>query len=151
MMIRLAESAAEKGELDQLLWNVLWRPLNLPRNVRRSFRLGKPEIEIVAVDRSKVIGGLVANRLSENEFEIRHIAVCASYQGHSVGRLLVQELIGRVGKGSVTWIRTYARNTSVSFFSRLGFVPEGDLVEHKDFTRHGISFQQMYFKMPSVD
>ena len=126
MKIKLAESIAEKSELDQLLWNVLWMPLNLPRDVRSSFRLGKPEVEIVAVDRSKVVGGLVANRVSESEFEIRHIAVCASYQGHSVGRLLVQELISRTGKGSVTWIRTYARNTSVGFFSRLGFVPEGD-------------------------
>jgi N-acetylglutamate synthase-like GNAT family acetyltransferase len=121
-------------------------PLKLPTDVRRSFSLDKPEIEIVALEQNKVVGGLIANQLSEYEFEIRHIAVCASYQGHSVGRMLIQELIRKISKGSTILIRTYARNTSTGFFSRLGFVPEGDLIEHKDFTKHGIKFQQMYFK-----
>ena len=151
MKIKVTESDVEKGKLDQLLWNVLWMPLNLPRNVRRFFSLRKPEIEIIAVDQNKVVGGLVANQLSENEFEIRHIAVCADYQGHSVGRLLIQELIRIIGKSSVMWIRTYARNTSTGFFSRLGFIPEGDLVEHKDFTKHGIRFQQMCLKVLPTD
>jgi GNAT superfamily N-acetyltransferase len=144
--IKAVESDVEKSELDQLLWSVLWMPLNLPRNARHSFRLGKPEIEIIAVEKDEVVGGLVANRLAEDEFEIRHIAVCTDYQGHSVGRMLIQELIREVGKGSTILIRTYARNTSMGFFSRLGFVPEGDLLEHKDFIKHGIKFQQMCLK-----
>ena len=102
--------------------------------------------EIIAVEKDEVVGGLVANRLAEDEFEIRHIAVCTDYQGHSVGRMLIQELIREVGKGSTILIRTYARNTSMGFFSRLGFVPEGDLLEHEDFIKHGIKFQQMCLK-----
>jgi N-acetylglutamate synthase-like GNAT family acetyltransferase len=116
MKIKAAESHSEKSRLDQLLWDVLWMPLNLPRNVRHSFSVNKPDIEIIAIDKNTAVGGLVANHLSENEVEIRHIAVRADYQGHLVGRLLIQELIRRASKGSMTRIRTYARNTSMGFF-----------------------------------
>ena len=149
--IKTTESDAEKRELDQLLWDVLWMPLGLLRNVRQSFSLCRPEIELIALDRSKVIGGLVANQVAESEFEIRHLAVHADYQGRSVGRLLIRELIKEISKSSVVWIQAYARNTSLGFFSRLGFVPKGDFIEHKDFTQHGIKFQKMWLKVLPTD
>ena len=151
MKIKAAKSDAEKRELDQLLWDVLWKPLNLPRNVRNAYSLGRLEIELIAVSQNEAIGGLVANQLSENRFEIRHVAVRPEYQRQSVGRLLIQELTKRIRKRSVVWLQTYARNTSTGFFSRLGFRQEGDLVEHKDFTKHGIRFQRMEFKALPID
>lgn len=151
MKIKIAQSDLEKRGLDRLLWDVLWGPLNLPRNVRRSFRLDKPETEIIAVDRNKVIGGLVACQLAEHQFEIRHLAVGADYQGRSVGRLLIEELINQISKDTVVWVQAYARNTSVGFFARLGFVPEGGFLEHEDFTRHGIKFQKMWLVVPPID
>ena len=151
MKIKVAESDAEKRALDQLLWDVLWQPLKLPRNVRNAYGLGKPEIELIAVSRNKAIGGLVANQLSENRFEIRHLAVRPEYQRQSVGRLLIQELIKRLRTRSAVWLQTYARNTSTDFFSRLGFKQEGGLVEHQDFTKHGIRFQRMEFKTLPAD
>jgi GNAT superfamily N-acetyltransferase len=150
MKIKIAESDREKRELDQLLWEVLWEPLGLPRDVRHSFRLDKPEMELVALYRRKVIGGLVACQLAEHQFEIRHLAVHADYQGRSVGRLLIEELIKETSKNAVVWIQTYARNTSVGFFTRLGFVPEGGFLEHQDFARHGIKFQKMWLVVPPI-
>jgi hypothetical protein len=50
-----------------------------------------------------VIGGLVANWLSESENEI--------------------------------------------FFTKLGFISTGEYLEHQDFARHGIKFQQMHLRV----
>jgi len=150
MKIKIAESDREKRELDRLLWEVLWRPLDLPRGVRRSFGLRRPETELVALDQGRVIGGLVAYQLAEHEFEIRHLAVHDDYQGRSLGRLLVEELIKEISQDAVVWVQAYARNTSLGFFARLGFVPGGGLVEHEDFTRHGIKFQKMWLVVPPI-
>jgi len=93
-----------------------------------------------------VLGGLVANWLSEpeNEIEIRHIAVCSNFQGLSVGKSLVEKLIKLVQKGSHIKIQTCARNTSVGFFTKLGFISTSEYQEHQDFALHGIKFQQMH-------
>ncbi|RJS68723.1 GNAT family N-acetyltransferase [Methanophagales archaeon] len=134
----------KKNELDQLLWDVLWKTLGLPRDIRKSFKLNNPQIDLIAVDNSVVIGGLVANWLSENEIEICHIAEGSDFQGLSVGKRLVEKLIKLVQKDSPVKIQTCARNTSVGFFTKLGFISTSEYQEHQDFARHGIKFQQMY-------
>jgi N-acetylglutamate synthase-like GNAT family acetyltransferase len=147
MKIKHAISDREKSELDQLLWDVLWKPLGFPRNIRQSFKLNTPQIDLVAVDNGVVIGGLVANWLSENEIEIRHIAVRFEYQRLSTGKRLVERLIKLVQKDTPVRIITCARNTSADFFAKLGFKSTGEYIEHQDFTRHGIKFQQMSLKV----
>lgn len=143
MNIKQATTHREQGELDQLLWDVLWKPLNFERNIRQSFKLDKPQIEIVAVDNDVIIGALVANWLSKNEIEIRHIAVKTEFQKKAVGRHLVEALFELIkDKNSVT-VQTHARSTSVGFFSKLGFNPVGDLLEVDAFMHHGIWLQQM--------
>jgi N-acetylglutamate synthase-like GNAT family acetyltransferase len=153
MKIKQAKSDNEKNELDQLLWNILWKPLGLPHGIRKSFKLNNPQIDLIAVDNGTVIGGLVANWLSEseNEIEIRHIAVSSDFQGLSVGKHLVEKMIKLVQKDSQAKIQTCARNTSVGFFTKLGFISTGEYLEHQDFALHGIKFQQMYLKVQSND
>ena len=137
----------KKNELDLLLGNILWKPLGLPRDIRKSFKLNNPQNDLIAVDNGIVIGGLMANWLSENEIEIRHIAVSSDFQGLSVGKRLVEKLIKLVQKDSPVKIQTCARNTSVGFFTKLGFISTGEYLEHQDFTRHGLKFQQMYLEV----
>ncbi len=144
MNIKYAVTENEKNELYQLLWNVLWKPLGLPHDIRQSFKLNCPQIELIAIDNGNVIGGLVANRLSDDEIEIRHIAVSFDYQGRSAGRRLVGKLIELVELDVPITIHTYARNTSAGFFSKLGFIPTGEYLEHPDFAKHGITIQKMY-------
>lgn len=144
MNIKHAVTEKEKNELDQLLWNVLWKPLGLPRDIRQSFMLNYPQIELIAVDNGNVIGGIVAICLSDDEIEIHHIAVSFDYQGRSVGRRLVEKLIGLVELDVPITIHTYARNTSAGFFSKLGFIPTGEYLEHLDFAKHGITIRKMY-------
>ena len=146
MEIKRATSDGEKGELDRLLWDVLWKPLGFSRDIRQSFKLDKPQIDLIAVHNDAIVGGLVANRLSDSEVEIRHIAVAPDFQGQSVGRGLVKKLIELIKSDTSVKILTYARNTSVGFFARLGFVSTGEDLEHPSFAKYGITFQQMYLK-----
>jgi len=148
MKIKHAISDKEKNELDKLLWGVLWEPLGLERNIRESFKLFSPQIDLIAVDNGIVIGGIVANWLSRNEIEIRHIAVKSGYQGLSNGKRLVEKLVTSIQQDAPIRIQTYARNTSIGFFVKLGFKSTGEYLEHKDFTKHGIKFQKMCLDVP---
>ena len=143
MKIKTATTKREKSELDRLLWNVLWKPLNLPRHIRDSFKIDSPQIELIAVDGKVITGVLVANWLSENEIEIRHIAVRPDYQENSIGTLLVEELFKLVREKTPLRIQIHARNTSIGFFSKLGFKLSGGRLDHKDFIKQGIWVQQM--------
>ena len=39
MVIKYAIADKEKNDLDELLWSVLWEPLGLARDIRKSFRI----------------------------------------------------------------------------------------------------------------
>jgi len=151
MKIKQATLEEEKKELDQLLWEVLWQPINLPRQIRKSLQLSEPQINLIAIDDDTIVGALVANWLSEDDVEIRHIAVKPNYQRHAIGTLLVEELIKLVQTKAPLHIQTYARNTSIGFFTKLGFMSKGNYLEHQDFARYGITFQRMYMEVLPVN
>jgi len=140
--IKVAESQQEKEQLDELLWVVLWKPLNLPRDIGAKLGLPGEKIELIAVEDEMVVGALVANWIGETELEIRHLAVDENHQGKSIGTRLISRLFGLVKKNNPVRIRTYARNTSYRFFVKLGFklVTEA-WKEVPDFKSQGITFK----------
>ncbi len=144
MRIKEAVSIKEKNDLDELLWKVLWEPLGIPRDFRKTVSLSSPEIELIALEDGTAIGGIVASSVAANVLEIRHIAVQAGYRRNSTGRHLVEELTQQVKTNGFVNIQTYARNTSAGFFAELGFHHTGEHLEHEVFTAHGIIFQKMY-------
>ena len=148
--LKFVTKAGETGELDRILWEVLWKPFDLPRNIRNSFKLETESIELVAKQGSVIMGGLVANFLSAEEVELRHIAIEPTFRNRSVGTMLVRKLVEAAKRRGCLVIQVYARNTSISFFSKLGFAPlKGKILEHPDFSKHGIAFQQMQYAIKS--
>jgi len=142
--ISVIMDSSEQEELDELLWEVLWKPLEFPRSIRESFRLEGPGIELVARQDDKVIGGIVANWLTPTEVALRHIVVDPAVQNEGVGSLLFEQLKIVVKSVGCKTIRGYARTTSVNFFVRVGFeLLPGKTAEHPQFAKHGISFQQL--------
>jgi len=141
-MIKVAQSEDEREQLDELLWRVLWQPLELPRSIRKTFALSGEEIELVAVIGNTVIGGLAAFRSSEAEVEIRHLAVDENRQRNSVGSSLILKLFEMIKQDQHVRVRACVRNTSLGFFEKNGFAPVDDeWMEHPDFIRHGIKFR----------
>ncbi len=90
----------------------------------------------------------MANRLSPDVLELRHIALRLEFQRQSIGARLVRELVAIAEQKGHATIQTYARNTSVGFLSKLGFIPlSEETLEHPDFSKHGITFQQMKYTL----
>ena len=134
----------ESQALDRLLWEMLWKPLGLSRNVRDSFALAGEAIELVAKQNDMIVGGLVAYRISERHVELRHIAVYPDYQNTGTASRLINELVEIVRRENVAEICTVARNTSADFFKKLGFCAISEKpLEHPDFEKYGIYFVEM--------
>ncbi|OPY67799.1 MAG: acetyltransferase [Syntrophorhabdaceae bacterium PtaU1.Bin034] len=142
--IEIATTADAAARLDELLWVVLWQPLGLPRDVRRSFSLPGEGCELLALEKGQVVGGLVALGTDDIEIELRHLAVASQAQGHGIGRALVAELYRIAAAKKCRRIHTIARNTSADFFRALGFrTAPGHAPEHPAFLEHGITFELM--------
>jgi len=150
MHIKYTETQNEKDSLAQLFWDVLWKPLGLPRDIGSSFKLNGPQIELMAVKDDVIIGGLVANWLSKTVIELLHIAVKPEFQKTSIGKELVTNLITSVQQDYPIIIQVYARNTATGFYTKLYFTPINGYLEHPDFSAHGIKFQQMYLEVPEI-
>ena len=143
--IRLVASESEFEDLDELFWKVLWEPLGLPRDIRKTFVVEGEGVDLIAVNGSSVIGGISANWIFPFEVDLRHLAVIPEFQRNNIGSLMVKKLISIVSQRNCVIIRTIARNTSSEFFKMLGFVPsaDGNVPEHPAFKKHGISFEML--------
>ncbi len=142
-MIKITQSDKEKKDFDQLLFDVLWRSLNMERNARQTFKLDKPETELVAIEDNQVVGGIVANWLIGGEVEIHHMALASDFQGQGLGKQLVEKLTQLAKEKSFSKLSVYARNTSKEFYAKLGFKETGECVQQCDLIRHGISCHKM--------
>ncbi len=134
-------TADQSAELDALLWEVLWRPIGLPRDFRTLIARGPVETELVALDAGRLAGGAVLVH-HDDRLELRHLAVAPIYQRQGVGQRLVRLAVDLACQGHP--VETWARNTSVAFFERLGFEPvDSEWREAALFSDHGIRFRRM--------
>ncbi len=145
LIISKPSNPKDAEELDLLLWDILWKPLSLPKNIRDRFKLTGETIELVAKSDGILVGGLVANLISPIDLEIRHIAVNPGSQRIGIGKGLVHALAEAISISGCERITTIARNTSVNFFNKLGFniIRENKPTDHPDFLKHGITFEFM--------
>ena len=145
LIISRPSNPKDTEELDSLLGEILWKPLSLPVNIRDKFKLTGETIELAAKLDGILVGGLVANWISPIDIEIRHIAVSPGSQRIGVGKGLVHALGDAVSIRGCERITTIARNTSVNFFSKLGFniIREKKPADYPDFLKYGITFEFM--------
>ena len=142
MIIKEVKTPDEKEQLDELLWRVLWKPIDLPRDLVGKFCLSGKKIELIIVDKGTVIGGLICYRIGKDDFEIRHLAVDEDYQRKLVGTNLASKLSKLIKQDKPVRIQAYVRNTSQAFFEKIGFEPiNEEWIEHPDFKKHGIIFK----------
>lgn len=140
--VEIVTSSTVAGELDELLWRNLWKPLGFPRDVRRRFAVDGEQLDLAARENGRVVGGLVAVWAGEGEVEIRHLAVKPAARDRGTGKRLVGYVIETARDRECRRVHTIARSTTSGFFRRLGFVtPPGTAPEHPDFAMHGIHFE----------
>ena len=144
LSIQSASDPAYASCLDELLWRVLWQPIGLPRQVRRQFHVSGEQIELVAKEGDRLVGGLVAAATAGVDMELRHLAVLAGARGRGIGRQLLEALIREAASRGCNRVHTIARDSSAGFFRKLGFLTApGVAPEHPAFARHGITFELM--------
>ncbi len=144
LTIKKAKTPADASGLDILLWDVLWKPLSLSRDVRKGFSIKGEQVELVALLDGDIAGGLVAVWVDKEAVEIRHIAIAVENQGRGIGIKLVTFLIDELSFKGCRSLHTFARNSSISFFEKLGFqITPGNAPEHPIFKKHNISFHLM--------
>ena len=142
--VETVTTTSDATELDELLWHVLWQPIGFPRDVRHAFSVDGEELELMAKESGRIVGGLVAVWTADAEVELRHLAVASTAQRQGNGRRLIAELVRIVGPRGCHRIHTIARNTSADFFRQLGFrQAPGKAPEHPAFARQGIFFKLM--------
>lgn len=143
--VKIIRATEVSSEMDELLWTVLWKPLGLTRDIRKSFKLADGEtLALLAQIESKLIGGLVAVKRQDLVMELCHLAVASYARGCGVGHSLIKELIIASQTKMCFQIHTIARNTSISFFRKQGFqVVTGYVPEYPLFIKHGITFVHM--------
>jgi len=149
--IQIVSSQYDSELLDEILWEILWKPVELPRSVRESFKLDGKTIEIMAKERKTVLGGLVANWISKKKIEIRHIAVLSTVRRKNIGKCLIEKLKETLSNEGQITISTISRNSSIDFFSKLGFkAASNGKIEHPSFLKFGIAFQKIEIKVNSL-
>ncbi len=121
LIISKPSNSKDTEELDLLLREILWKTLLFPKNILDRFKLTGETIELVAKSDGILVGGLAANWISPIDVDIRHIAVNPGLQRIGVGKGLVHALAKAISIRGCERITTIARNTSVNFFSKLGF------------------------------
>ncbi len=142
--IRKAKTPADASDLDTLLWDILWKPLGLSHDARKGFSIKGEQVELVALLDGNIAGGLVAVWTDKEAVEIRHIAISVENQGRGIGKKLVTFLIVELSFKGCRSLHTFARNSSISFFEKLGFqITPGNAPDHPAFKKHNITFHLM--------
>lgn len=140
-------SSEDNDSVNELLWKVLWRPIELPQDIRNEFKLDGEEITLVAKNIGQILGVIVANQIDDSKYEIRHIAVNPESQKCGIGKKLISALEKILEQEEIDTIKAIARNTSQSFFETIGFVKMQDYPNHPKFLKHGITFVLMKKKI----
>jgi ribosomal protein S18 acetylase RimI-like enzyme len=145
--IRQTQTTDEKAQLDTLLWEVLWQPLDMPRDTRDLFRMDCPEVEFVAMADGVVVGGLVIFRLGRERVDIRQLAVRPEFQNRGIGVRLMDALLAVLQPDAPVTVEVVVRSPALRFYENLGFIATGFCPEHPDFARNGITLHEMVLEI----
>ena len=86
------------------------------------------------------VGCLLLIDRGGGSWQLRQMAVRPDLQGRGIGRLLVEEALGRAREAGVARLWAHAREPAVPFYERLGFAATGEPFEqvglpHRTVTR----------------
>lgn len=110
--ITIEPTQQESARLDTLLWEVLWKPLNLPPSFRESVAVKGKQYEHIALQDKEVVGGFGAIHTPGTGCEIRHIAVVPRFRNLGCGTMLLRSILESAEDGGVYRIHTIARMAS---------------------------------------
>jgi len=120
MIIRSPKTRDEFFRYYDLRWRILRAPWNQPKGSEQDELEGQA-IHIIAIDGDKIVGCGRANFNTEDEAQIRYMAVENQWQGKGIGKLILDELEKRVLEKGAKKIVLHARENVVRFYEKNGY------------------------------
>ncbi|QDX28426.1 fatty acid biosynthesis protein FabY [Dickeya poaceiphila] len=125
--LRVPESAEELDAYYQFRWEMLRKPLHQPLGSERDAydALAHHQTIVDAQGNLVAVGRLSIN--ADNEASIRFLAVHPDVQRKGLGTLMAMALESVARQEGVKRVVCSAREDAMAFFSRLGFVNQGEI------------------------
>ncbi|GMU94996.1 GNAT family N-acetyltransferase [Ignavibacterium album] len=120
MIIKSPQTRKEFFDYYDLRWRILRAPWNQPKGSEQDELEGRA-IHIIAVENNKIVGCGRAHFNSDEEAQIRYMAVENEWQGKGVGKLILDELEKRVVEKGAKKIILHARENVVKFYEGNGY------------------------------
>lgn len=120
MKIKSPQTRDEFFKYYDLRWRILRAPWNQPKGSEQDELEGQA-IHIIAVEDEKIVGCGRAHFNTEDEAQIRYMAVENNWQGKGVGKLILDELEKRVIEKGAKKIILHARENVVKFYEKNGY------------------------------
>jgi len=118
--IKQPQTEAEFKRYYRLRWQLLRAPWQQPEGSEAD-AIEASCFHVMAVDDDKVIGVARLQFNTNDEAQLRYMAVSPSYEGQGIGRALIEALEQRAKKSSHKKIILDAREPAVGFYKKLGY------------------------------
>jgi len=124
--IRRPSTEQEFEAYYDLRWRVLRKPWGEPRGPEKDHREGE-SIHIMAVDKETghIVGVGRLRKDSDEEGQIRFMAVREDYGGQGLGRMILGELHAEAKRLALKRIVLLARDPAVGFYAKHGYKTVG--------------------------
>lgn len=125
--LRVPETPEELEHYYHFRWEMLRKPLHQPQGSERDAWDAMAHHQMVVDEQGNIVavGRLYIN--ADDEAAIRFMAVDASVQGKGLGTLMAMTLESVARQEGVQRVTCSAREDAVEFFSKLGFVNQGEI------------------------
>lgn len=120
MIIKSPQTRQEFFDYYDLRWRILRAPWNQPKGSEQDELEGQA-IHIIAVEEVKIVGCGRAHFNSDEEAQIRYMAVENQWQGKGIGKLILDELEKKVIEKGAKKIILHARESVVKFYEKNGY------------------------------
>lgn len=121
MIVKRPQSKEDFEKYYHLRWKILRKPWNQPKGCE------KDELEdgafhiMVCEDDGTVVGVGRLHFNSENESQIRYMAVEENYRGRGIGKIVLSKLEEAAKRAGAGQIELNARETAVAFYEKAGY------------------------------
>ncbi|XEC93499.1 GNAT family N-acetyltransferase [Paenibacillus tarimensis] len=144
MIYKLTNDLEEIIISEKLLYEVLFKPIDLSNSARQQFKIPGDEYFFVAFDGTEAAGVMLVV-VNGDYVELRHGAVSCKYHGKGIGSGLWNEVQRFLQDKGIRTIELYSRNTALGFWTKLGFEEISGWIDHQLFARHEIRFKKMRY------
>jgi N-acetylglutamate synthase-like GNAT family acetyltransferase len=117
MIIRSPKTEKEFKNYYQLRWKILREPWNQPKGTEKD-DLERDAFHVMAYDNSKIIGVGRLQLNSNDEAQIRYMAVEENYRGKGIGSLILKELEKKAKLLGAKYIILNSRINAIKFYEK---------------------------------